>query len=165
MKSIILSMALIASLLSCDPADDPIEVDDTPTPTIFENCPAFDPSTPMLALYDRVVLHPDLMADTIEAVRGELQDARVAKKLGVGGAGEPVEILVSDSGTGDRLVSPRYKLADGRELYVSIGLNGGAKFEDGSHVDFVVWASPLPAGRAGCYVQGVAIQPVMRPGR
>ncbi len=138
----------------------------TPTKVRYETCPAFDPDEkegvpvmypPSLGTGDDVTLHPDLVEDTIEAIKRELEDPRVIERLEIEEAGEALAVTVTDTGPGDRVTGPRHKLEDGRELYRNIHLWGWATFEDGSEVNFHVWAHPAPSGHE-CEIQGVAIQ-------
>ena len=136
-------------------------------PGVYENCPAFDPDEKedvprmlpaMPGRGDDVTLHPDLVEDTIEAIKRELKDPYTIERLEIEEAGEAIAVTVTDTGPGDRWTGPRHKLGDGRELYSNIHLWGWATFEDGSEISFHVWAGPAPS-RLGCEIQGVAIQP------
>ncbi len=136
-------------------------------PGMYETCPAFDPDEkegvpvmhpPMLGHGDDVTLHPELVEDTIEAIKRELEDPYTIELLEIEEAGEAIAVTVSDTGPGDRLTRPRHKLGDGRELYSSIHLWGWAAFEDGSEISFNVWVNPAPTGLE-CEIQGVAIKP------
>lgn len=139
----------------------------TPTEVRYETCPAFDPvekegvpvmHPPSLGTGDDVTLHPNLVEDTIEAIKRELKDPYTIERLEIEEAGEALAVTVTDIGPGDRLTGPRYELEDGRELYKNIHLWGYAAFEDGSEISFHVWAHPVPSGQQ-CEIQGVAIQP------
>lgn len=134
---------------------------------MYETCPSFDPeekkgvprwNPPMPGRGDDVTLHPDLVEDTIEAIKMELKDPYTIERLQIEEAGEAIAVTVTDTGPGDRWTLPRHKLPDGRELYRNIHLWGWAAFEDGSEISFHVWAGPAPSGLE-CKIEGVAIQP------
>ena len=107
---------------------------------------------------DEVTLHPELVEDTIEAIKRDLKSPYTIELLEIEDAGEAVQVTVTDTGEGDRMTGPRHELGDGRELYHNIHLWGSATFEDGSEISFHVWAAPVPSGWE-CEIQGVAIQP------
>ena len=127
-------------------------------PDMYETCPAFEAESLSTIPHDEVTLHPELVEDTIEAIKSKLKAPYVIERLGIEEAGEAIQVTVTDTGPGDRMTGPRHKLGDGRELYANIHLWGRATFEDGSEINFQVWAGPVPSGR-GCEIEGVAIQP------
>ena len=163
---------LIVSLLSCNKDDDlsqtdnegtahsVSQVENTVEPVKYGNCPAFeDVDDDIPDMEDDVTLHTDLVEDTIEAIKRELGYTHTIKDLEIEGAGEAIEVSVTDFGIGDRMTGPRYELGDGRELYWNIHLWGSATFSDGSDVGFQLWAKPVPAG-SDCEIQSVSIQPL-----
>ena len=136
----------------------------TPTPSRYETCPSFDPDEvetyvglwlPRMPSED-VTLHPDLVGDTIEAIKRALKGPYTIKELEIEEAGEAIAVTVTDTGGGVRMGLPTHKLGDGRELYHHIRLWGSATFEDGSEISFHVWVWPVLSGRQ-CEIQGVRI--------
>ena len=126
MKLTILLILLVASLSACNR---------------YETCPSFKKEEgDFVKMHDEVTLHPDLVEDTIEAIKRELKNPYTIERLEIEEAGEAIQVTVTDNGTGDRLTGPRHKLGDGSELYRSIRLRGSATFEDGSEARFHVWA-------------------------
>ena len=125
---------------------------------MYETCPAFETESLPTMLRDEVTLHPELVKDTIEAIKRELRDPYTIQLLGIEEAGEAMQVTVADTGEGDRMTGPRHQLGDGRELYNNFHLWGWATFEGGSEISFHVWAAPVPSGQ-DCEIQGVAIKP------
>ena len=161
LKGILGSLVLAMTLLACSDSSSTTVSPETATISgkgSYETCPAFEPESVSTMLRDEVTLHPDLVEDTIKAIKRELKDPYTIERLEIEEAGEAMQVTVTDTGGGDRLTGPRHKLGDGRELYRNIHLWGWATFEDGSKISFHVWAAPVPSGQE-CEIQGVAIQP------
>lgn len=124
----------------------------------YKTCPSFVWEDDLSKVNDEVTLHPDLVEDTIEAIKRELKNPHIVELLEIEESGEAIQVTVTDTGTGDRWTGPRHELGDGSELYRNIHLWGSATFEDGSEISFHVWAHPIPSG-SECEIQGVALQP------
>lgn len=115
--------------------------------------------------YGSVTLHPTLIADIEEHIMAQIEgDAFTIETLGMEesvGAVETVETVSADTlVSADRYSLKGPKLPDGRILHWNVRTRGVATFEDGSSVEFQLWAYPAPS-RSGktCEIKGVAIQP------